>query len=136
VLESFAPREGSLVFDANDDLITALHGERQIFVPLDIVSPWVVDALLATEDRRFYSHWGGDPIGIARALYRNVRSRRLVEGGSTITQQLAKMLFLTPDRSLRRKVTEAVLAIRTERRYSKQRILELYLNQAYFGAGA
>jgi penicillin-binding protein 1A len=136
ILESFAPREGSQLYDAGDEFLTELHAERQIFVPLARVSHWIPDALIATEDRRFYAHWGLDPLGIARAMARNVRSGRIREGGSTLTQQLAKMLFLTPDRSLARKVTEAVLALQIERRYPKRRIVELYLNQAYFGAGA
>src|SRR5216683_337426 len=82
------------------------------------------------------SHFGVDPIGIARAVYQNFRRGRIVEGGSTITQQLAKVLFLTPDKSLERKLKEAVLALELERRYSKDRILEMYLNQIYFGHGA
>jgi penicillin-binding protein 1A len=94
------------------------------------------DAIIATEDRRFYSHWGIDPIGIARAVVQNYRRGRIVEGGSTITQQLTKVLFLTPDKSLERKLKEAVLALELERRYSKDRILEMYLNQVYFGHGA
>ena len=94
------------------------------------------EAIIATEDARFYSHYGVDPIGIARAIYQNFRHGRIVEGGSTITQQLAKVLFLTPDKSLERKLKEAILAVELERRYSKDRILELYLNQIYFGHGA
>ena len=92
--------------------------------------------ILATEDARFYSHFGVDPMGIARAVYQNFRRGRIVEGGSTITQQLAKVLFLTPDKSLERKLKEAVLALELERRYSKDRILEMYLNHIYFGHGA
>ena len=94
------------------------------------------EAVIATEDARFYSHYGVDPMGIARAIYQNFRRGRIVEGGSTITQQLAKVLFLTPDKSLERKFKEAILAMELERRYSKDRILELYLNQIYFGHGA
>src|SRR5207247_2826705 len=93
-------------------------------------------AIIATEDARFYSHFGVDPMGIARAVYQNFRRGRIVEGGSTITQQLAKILFLTPDRSLERKLKEAVLAVELERRSSKDRILEIYLDQFYFGHGA
>src|SRR5262249_24513539 len=94
------------------------------------------DAVIATEDTRFYSHHGVDPTGIGRAIYQNFRRGRIVEGGSTITQQLAKVLFLTPDKSLDRKLKEAVLAMELERRYSKDRILELYLNQIYFAHAA
>src|SRR5215468_8499879 len=135
-LESFDPSEGSKVYDENDEQITELHVERRIFVPLAQVPRALRDAVIATEDARFYSHHGVDPTGIGRAVYQNFRRGRIVEGGSTITQQLAKVLFLTPDKSLDRKLKEAVLALELERRYSKDRILELYLNQIYFGHGA
>src|SRR3989475_2928680 len=116
--------------------MTELHVERRILVPLAQIPQSLRDAILATEDRRFYSHWGIDPIGVARAVIQNYRRGRIVEGGSTITQQLTKVLFLTPDKSLERKLKEAVLALELERRYSKDRILEMYLNQVYFGHGS
>src|SRR5262245_10957959 len=135
-LETFQPVLGSKLYDDNDELITELHVERRIFVPLAQIPQALRDAIIATEDRRFYSHWGIDPIGVARAVVQNYRRGRIVEGGSTITQQLTKVLFLTPDKSLERKLKEAVLALELERRYSKDRILEMYLNQVYFGHGA
>src|SRR5258705_9356213 len=135
-LESFEPSVGSKVYDENDEQITEFHVERRIFVPLAQMPAALKQAVIATEDARFCSHFGVDPMGIARAVYQNFRRGRIVEGGSTITQQLAKVLFLTPDRSLDRKLKEAVLAIELERRYSKDRILEMYLNQIYFGHGA
>lgn len=135
-LESFQPMQGTKVYDDNDELITEFHVERRIFVPLAQIPRSLRDAVLATEDRRFYSHWGIDPIGIGRAVWQNYRRGRIVEGGSTITQQLTKVLFLTPDKSLERKLKEAILALELERRYSKDRILEMYLNQVYFGHGA
>jgi 1A family penicillin-binding protein len=135
-LETFQPLVGTKVYDDNDELLTELHVERRIFVPLSHMPQTLRDAVIATEDRRFYYHWGIDPIGIARAFVQNYRRGRRVEGGSTITQQLTKVLFLTPDKSLERKMKEAVLAIELERRYSKDRILEMYLNQVYFGHGA
>jgi penicillin-binding protein 1A len=135
-LEKLEPLRGTKIYDENDDLVTELHVERRIFVPLRQVPRSLRDAVIATEDRRFYYHWGVDPIGIGRAVVQNYRQGRIVEGGSTITQQLAKVLFLTPDRSLERKLKEAVLALEIERRYSKDRILEMYLNQVYFGQGA
>src|SRR5215475_5563466 len=135
-LESFEPSVGSKVYDENDEQITELHVERRIFVPLAQIPKPLREAVLATEDARFYSHHGVDPMGIARAVYQNFRRGRIVEGGSTITQQLAKVLFLTPDKSLERKLKEAVLALELERRYSKDRIFEMYLNQIYFGHGA
>src|SRR5499425_2234682 len=135
-LETFDASVGTKVYDDNDELITELHVERRIFVPLQQIPKQLRDAVVATEDARYYSHHGVDPTGIARAIYQNFRHHRIVEGGSTITQQLAKVLFLTPDKSLERKLKEAVLALELERRYSKDRILEMYLNQIYFGHGA
>src|SRR4030095_3733548 len=135
-LENFEPVQGSKVFDDNDELITEFHVERRIFVPLAQIPKALQDAVIATEDARFYSHWGVDPMGVARAIYQNFRHGRIVEGGSTITQQLAKVLFLTPDKSLDRKLKEAVLAMELERRYPKDRLLGMYLNQIYFGHGA
>lgn len=93
-------------------------------------------AFVAIEDRRFYSHYGLDPIGITRAMVRNLSSRGVSQGGSTLTQQLAKNLFLTQDRTMSRKIQEAILSVWLERTYSKDQILELYLNRVYFGAGA
>src|SRR5881409_1578601 len=135
-LETLQPILGTKIYDDNDEPLTELHVERRIFVPIAHIPRALRDAVLATEDRRFYSHWGIDPIGVARAVIQNYRRGRLVEGGSTITQQLTKVLFLTPDKSLDRKLKEAVLALELERRYSKDRILEMYLNQVYFGQGS
>ena len=93
-------------------------------------------AFIAIEDRRFQSHFGVDPIGIVRAAVANVLRRGVSQGGSTITQQLAKNLFLTQDRTCTRKLQELVLALWLERKFTKDEILELYLNRVYFGAGA
>jgi penicillin-binding protein 1A len=98
--------------------------------------PALPRAFVAIEDRRFYSHYGIDPIGITRAMVRNLSSRGVAQGGSTLTQQLAKNLFLTQDRTFSRKIQEAILAVWLERTYSKDQILELYLNRVYFGSGA
>src|SRR5262245_62282174 len=135
-LETFQPLQGTKIYDENDTLVTELHVERRIFVPLAQIPHSLRDAIIATEDRRFYHHRGVDPVGIARAIVQNYRRGRIVEGGSTITQQLTKVLFLTPDKSLERKLKEVVLALDLERRYPKDRILEMYLNQVYFGHGA
>ncbi len=97
--------------------------------------PHLIQAVLAIEDRRFHSHFGVDPIGIARATWTNLRAGRMVQGGSTITQQLAKNLFLTPDRTFRRKIQEMLLAFRLEATYTKNQILTAYLNRVYLGAG-
>ncbi len=96
----------------------------------------VPQAFIAIEDRRFYAHWGIDPIGVSRALYANLMRRGVAQGGSTITQQLAKNLFLTQERTLTRKVQELALALWLEGKFSKTEIIELYLNRIYFGAGA
>ena len=105
-------------------------------VRLEHLPIYVPEAVIAIEDRRFRNHFGLDPIGLSRAMLANVRSGRLVQGGSTLTQQLAKNMFLTPERSFRRKVQELVLALWLETEYSKDAILEMYLNRVYFGAGA
>ncbi len=105
-------------------------------IRLDELPPYLPRAFIAIEDRRFYSHWGVDPIGILRALVNDATGRRGMQGDSTITQQLAKNLFLSQERTLSRKIQEAILALWLERKYSKDRILELYLNRVYFGSGA
>jgi len=105
-------------------------------VALKDLPPYLPKAFVAIEDRRFYSHWGIDPIGIARALVTNILHRGVSQGGSTLTQQLAKNLFLTQERTMARKLQEAELAVWLERKYSKREILELYLNRVYFGSGA
>src|ERR1700737_2326220 len=105
-------------------------------VSLKDLPPYLPKAFIAIEDRRFYSHYGVDPIGIARAAVTNVLHRGVSQGGSTLTQQLAKNLFLTQERTIGRKVQELVLALWLEHKYTKTQILELYLNRVYFGAGA
>jgi penicillin-binding protein 1A len=124
------------VYDANGELITEFFVEKRVPVPLSSVSPDFVDAILAVEDRRFKQHWGIDLSGVIRATLRDLRARRRAEGGSTITQQLARNVFLTPEKTWPRKLKEALLALRIERLYSKDEILELYLNQICFGHGA
>jgi penicillin-binding protein 1A len=105
-------------------------------VALSDMPAYVPEAVVATEDQRFYWHFGIDPIGLARAAYENFRAGTVVQGGSTITQQLAKNVFLTPDRTISRKIQEMLLAVWLEARYSKEQILTLYLNRVYFGGGA
>ena len=135
-LEEYTPSVGSRVYADDDEFITEFQAEKRIFVPLQQIPPTLRNAIIAVEDSRFYSHFGVDVRGVLRAAYANFRHGRVVEGGSTITQQLAKVLFLTPDRSFSRKVKEALLALELEKRYSKDRLLELYLNQVYMGHGA
>jgi len=115
----------------------AVRGEMSgTDVPIKELPPYLPKAFIAIEDRRFYSHFGIDPIGLSRAVVANVMRRGVSQGGSTITQQLAKNLFLTQNRTLWRKMQEAVLAIWLEHKFTKNQILELYLNRVYFGAGA
>ena len=109
------------------------HHEDRVLVRLSEVPPALVQGLLAVEDRGFYEHWGLDPRGIGRALWANLRARGVVQGGSTLTQQLVKNYFLTRERTLVRKVNEALMALLLERRYSKDEILEAYLNEVYLG---
>jgi penicillin-binding protein 1A len=110
-----------------------LYGEP---VKLYDLPPHVVRAVMAIEDRRFYGHWGVDPMGLARAAITNIISGRIRQGGSTLTQQLAKVAFLTPERSFARKFREAMLALRIEDQFTKDEIVAFYLNRVYFGAGA
>ncbi|MCB8840077.1 transglycosylase domain-containing protein [Aurantimonas sp. VKM B-3413] len=105
-------------------------------VSLDEMSPYIPQAVVAIEDRRFYEHWGVDPIGIVRAFVKNMAAGETVEGGSTLTQQLAKNIFLNPEQTMERKIQEAILALWLEHKFTKDQILEMYLNRVYFGSGA
>jgi penicillin-binding protein 1A len=120
--------DGSLIANRGDTGGAAVH--------LSELPPYLPKAFVAIEDRRFYQHFGIDPIGVGRAVIRDLTGRGGMEGGSTLTQQLAKNLFLTQERTLSRKIQEAILALWLERKYSKDQILELYLNRVYFGSGA
>lgn len=135
-LEMIEPALKTQVFAENEELIGEFYVEDRALVRLDEIPKYMIDAILAVEDRKFYSHWGVDIFGIARALFANIREGRYAQGGSTITQQLARNLFEMYENTLSRKIKEALLAIRIERAYSKNEILEMYLNQIYFGAGA
>ena len=121
---------------ARDGAVLAERGTAHEYMPVDLLPKHVTDAVVATEDRRFWDHCGLDPWGLIRAVFANLRAGRFAQGGSTLTQQLAKNLFLSPERTLGRKVEELVLALWLEVRLSKRDILELYLNQVYFGGGA
>ena len=130
-------RPPNIAILADDGTLLANRGDSGgPAIRLQDMPAYLPKAFVAIEDRRFYSHWGVDPLGIARAGFRNIFHRGGVEGGSTITQQLAKNLFLTQERTLSRKIQEAILAVWLEHKYSKDQILELYLNRMYFGAGA
>ena len=135
-LEEFRPSITSRVYSDGNKLLAEFFLENRTPVDLDDVPASLIEALIATEDTRFYDHPGIDYRGMARALYRNVRAHRVLEGGSTLTQQLAKVLFLTPEKRYTRKLKEMALALRIEQQYTKREILALYLNQIYFGGGA
>jgi penicillin-binding protein 1A len=135
-LETFRPPAVTRVYSVDKELLAELYLEKRDPVPLKSMPPYLTSALIATEDRKFYNHSGVDIKGIARAIIKNILAAKFVEGASTITQQLAKTLFLTPRKTLVRKIKEAILAFQLERRYTKDEILELYLNQVYFGSGA
>ncbi len=134
-LAEIEPAVTTTILDCKGRVIQELFTQNRSPVSLEEVPEDFIQAIVSTEDRRFRSHWGIDLIGIARAVLHNVQAGRIVEGGSTITQQLAWNLFLTHERTLSRKIREAVLAVRIERRYSKDEILEMYVNQIYFGEG-
>jgi len=134
VLKGYVPVETTYIYDINGELIARLHGDvnREV-VTLDRISPHLKRSVLAMEDAYFYTHKGIDPSGIGRAILANFSAGGTVEGGSTLTQQLVKNLFLSNERSLNRKVAEAVLAMRVEQVFTKEQILEMYLNQVFWG---
>ncbi|MBP2652864.1 MAG: mtgA 3 [Firmicutes bacterium] len=127
----------SQIFDVNGKLITTVHSvENRVPVGINKIPKSLQNAFVSAEDARFYQHSGVDPRGILRAIWSNIAGGAVAEGGSTITQQLAKNAILTQERTLKRKIQEAVLALQIERQYTKAEILEMYLNQIYFGQGA
>lgn len=129
-------KSGIAIFDRNDKLVEVVRKNNLRPVPLDSISSHMRNAVIAIEDRNFYHHLGIDFVGISRAALANLQAGHIVEGGSTISQQLAKVLFLTSDRSFSRKAKEAFISLDLETGYPKDRILETYLNHVYFGQGA
>jgi len=135
IIAALDDRPPNVTVLAADGTVLAERGLRRGHVRLDSLPPYLVQAVLATEDRRFYRHFGIDPLGLVRASFRNATAGTVVEGGSTITQQLAKNLFLSPKRTMARKLEEVIYAIWLEQRFTKDEILELYINRVYFGGG-
>jgi membrane peptidoglycan carboxypeptidase len=127
--------EGTTLYDAHDRPVFTIPTTYRVEIALSHISPFLQKAIIAVEDVRFYEHDGIDGIRLIGALITDLRERRAAEGASTITQQLARMSFLTRDKTLRRKGREAILAQRIEHLYSKDEILEIYLNKVYFGDG-
>jgi penicillin-binding protein 1A len=135
-LETFKPAAVTRIYSADKEVLAEIFLEKRNPVTLDSIPAHIKNALIATEDRQFYRHIGIDLKGVARAIVKDILAGGFVEGASTITQQLAKTLFLTPRKTLVRKLKEAILAFQLERRYTKDEILTFYLNQVYFGSGA
>ena len=137
-LETYEPPVSSRVYSNNGELIAEYAIEKRLFVPYDTIPKLVINAFISAEDKNFFSHSGIDPQGIIRATINNLKnivSDKRLEGASTITQQVAKNFLLTNEVSIKRKIKEAILAFRIEKAYSKEKILELYLNQIYLGEG-
>jgi len=134
--DKIKPTQGTKVYAEDGTLIGEFKIQKGIYIPLKQIPKHLIDAVVATEDNRFWKHKGIDYIGIGRALITDILHMSLKEGGSTITQQLAKIMFLTPEKTLSRKIKEAYLAMKIEKELSKEKILELYLNNVYFGHGA
>ena len=134
---SYRPSLATKIYDLHGNIIATLHAEenRVQLVPLSEIPRHLQHAVISTEDERFYKHFGVDFEGIARAAWHNWKKKRIAEGASTITQQLARNAFLTPEVSVERKLKEMLLALRIERKYTKDEILEAYLNEIYFGHG-
>ena len=135
-LENFEPSAITHIYSADQVLLGELFMEKRSIVPIGQFPADLITALVTIEDRNFYSHSGIDLKGILRAIVKDILAGHFAEGASTITQQLAKTLFLTKEKTLTRKAKEAILAFQLERRYTKDEILALYLNQIYFGSGA
>ena len=136
MVEDYKPRMATTIYDKNNNVVDVLEAESRDAVKLEDVSPYVKEAFLAIEDKKFYSHHGLHFKGIIRAVLTNFLKGKATQGGSSITQQLAKNAFLTPERTFARKVKEAILTYQIERTYTKDEILERYLNEIYFGSGS
>jgi penicillin-binding protein 1A len=135
-LKQFNASPGTIIYSDDDAMIGELKIGKGIFVPLDRIPKNMINAVVAVEDSRFWKHKGIDYIAIARAIVQDVIHVSLTEGGSTLTQQLAKVVFLSPEKTIKRKLMEASLAMKIEKNLSKREIIELYLNKVYFGHGA
>ncbi len=135
-LKRWSPPVATIVYDAKDRPFGDVAIQRRYYVPLNEIPVHVRQAFISAEDRNFYKHIGIDFVAIGRAMLANIKHGGIKQGASTITQQLARNLFLTPDRSIKRKIKEAILAIKIERHFTKDQILEMYLNYIYLGQGA
>ncbi len=134
-LDEYTPSLTTYVYDINNQVIAEFSVEKRAILPLSKIPVDMQNAVIAMEDQNFFRHWGISPRGIVRALLRDILHRRSAQGGSTLTQQLSKLIFLKPEKTITRKIKEMVLALQIERNFSKPEILTLYLNQIYFGNG-
>jgi penicillin-binding protein 1A len=134
-IKEFRPAASTKIFDCKGKFVCEFYQQRRTPVPLEQIPQHLKDALIVVEDKRFYSHWGIDIIRIFGSAFYNLKSMRKAQGASTITQQLARNMFLTQEKSFVRKFKEMLVAFELERAYSKDEILELYLNQVWFGQG-
>ena len=138
-LKNYKPPVSSKVYSGNGMLVADFSREKRVFVPYETIPKNVINSFLSAEDKNFFTHPGVDAKGVMRAIINNIsniKNSKRLEGASTITQQVAKNFLLTNEVSLNRKIKEAILAFRIERTLSKERILELYLNQIYLGGGS
>ncbi len=133
---NYKPNTVTIIYDRDNDEIGYIYKEKRFPVPLDSIPELMQKSLIAVEDKDFYHHWGINIKGIARAIVRNVMKMKLSEGGSTITQQLARNMFLSYKKTITRKIKEAFLSVKLERAFTKDEILNMYFNQTYYGAGA
>ena len=136
MVEDYKPQMATIIYDKNNNVVDTLSVESREIAKLEDISPYVKDAFLSIEDKQFYSHHGLNFRGITRAVITTFLKGRPTQGGSSITQQLAKNAFLTPERTFSRKVKEAILTYQIERTYTKDEILERYLNEIYYGSGS
>ncbi len=134
-LSGFHPGATTKIYDKNGVIISEIFSQKRDVVPLKKIPRNLINAFIAIEDNEFYEHWGVNPKGIVRAFFINLFSGRIRQGGSTITQQLAKILLTTRERSLYRKIKDAIIAVMIEFTYSKDEIMSLYLNQLFLGHG-
>jgi len=134
-LDEYTPSLTTYIYDINGEIISEYSIEKRTLLPLDKIPIDLQNALIAMEDKNFFKHWGISPQGILRALIRDLMHKKVAQGGSTITQQLSKLIFLKPERTISRKIKEIFLSLQIERNFSKQEILQMYFNQIYLGAG-
>ncbi len=134
-LDEYVPSLTTHIYDINKELIADYSIEKRAMLTLDRIPVNLQNALIAMEDRDFFKHWGISPKGVLRALFRDLMHTKVSQGGSTITQQLSKLIFLKPERTVSRKIKEMVLSLQIERNFSKQEILQMYFNQIYLGSG-